>query len=43
MNDGILAELFRGCEEQYEMTNTKYSDNNVKDKIWNCLGEQLKK
>ena len=43
MSDEKLIELVRGYEELYDMSNKKYSDSYVKEKIWNSIGEELNK
>lgn len=43
MSDEKLIELVRGYEELFDMSNRKYTDNYVKEKIWNSIGEELKK
>jgi hypothetical protein len=38
-----LTELMRKCEELYDMSNKKYSDSVWKEKLWEPIGEELKK
>jgi len=41
--DENLIELARKCEELYDMSNKKYSDSVWKEKLWEQIGEELKK
>ena len=41
--DENLIELARKCEELYDMSNKKYSDSVWKEKLWEHIGEELKK
>jgi hypothetical protein len=41
--DEKLVELFRKCEELYDMGNKKYSDRVWKEKVWRQIGEELSK
>jgi len=36
-------ELVRKCEELYDISNKKYSDSEWKEKLWQQIGEELKK
>jgi hypothetical protein len=38
-----LIELVRKCEELYDILNKKYSDSVWKEKLWEQIGEELKK
>jgi hypothetical protein len=38
-----LIELVCECEEIYDMSHKKYSDGVWKEKLWEQIGEQLKK
>jgi hypothetical protein len=40
--DEKLIELWRKCEELYDMSNKKQSDNAWKEKLWGHFGEELK-
>jgi len=41
--DVKLIELVRKCEELYDMSKKKYSDSVWKEKLWEQIGEVLKK
>jgi len=41
--DKKLIDLLRKCEELYNMSNKKYSDSVLKEKLWERTGEELKK
>jgi hypothetical protein len=41
--DEKLIELVRKCEELYDMSNKKYSDNVWKETLWGHIGEELRK
>jgi hypothetical protein len=41
--DEKLTELVRKCEKLYDMSNKKYSDSVWKEKLWELIGEELKK
>jgi hypothetical protein len=41
--DEKLIELVRKCEELYDISNKKYSDSVWKEKLWEQMGEELKK
>jgi len=36
-------ELVRKCEELYDMSHKKYGDSVWKEKLWEQIGEELKK
>jgi hypothetical protein len=39
--DEKLIELMRKCEELYDMSNKKYSDNVWKKKVWGQTGDEF--
>jgi hypothetical protein len=41
--DEKLIELVRKCEGLYDISNKKYSDSVWKEKLWEQIGEELKK
>jgi hypothetical protein len=41
--DEKLTELVPKCEELYDVSNKKYSDNVWKGKLWGKIGEETKK
>lgn len=41
MNDEKLIELVRQNTALYDFENSKYSDNNCKDKIWSAIAKEL--
>jgi len=41
--DEILRELVCKCGELYDISNKKYSNSVWKEKVWEKLGEELKK
>ena len=41
--DEKLIELVRKCEELYDISYKKYSDNVWKEKLWGQIDEELKK
>jgi len=41
--DEKLIELVRKCEELYAMSRKRYSDSVWKEKLWEQIGEELKK
>jgi len=41
--DEKLIEVVRKCEELYDISNKKYSDRVWKEKLWEQIGDELKK
>jgi hypothetical protein len=41
--DEKLIELVRKCQGIYDMSNKEYSDSVRKEKLWEQIGEELKK
>jgi hypothetical protein len=41
--DEKFMELVRECEEVYDTSNKEYSDSVWKEKLWEQIGEKLKK